>query len=75
MNIALIFKWNFLNIGLCSAGQTVDQQSKTCIDCPIGYYQPDIEPIDVNCTKCDVGFTTRNISSTNVSQCESRFFV
>ncbi|KAL3877080.1 hypothetical protein ACJMK2_034835 [Sinanodonta woodiana] len=53
----------------CTAGTRRNANDTACEDCPLNTYQPDL--YQTSCLNCSANTGTRQIRSTNVSQCET----
>ncbi|KAK3579233.1 hypothetical protein CHS0354_033303 [Potamilus streckersoni] len=53
----------------CAAGTKRNANDTGCEDCPLNMYQPD--PYQTSCISCSANTGTRQIRSTNESQCET----
>jgi hypothetical protein len=59
-------------LGNCFAGQIVDDKnSSLCVNCSIGYYQPNPAPnMTTECMECAAGSTTLREGAADISECE-----
>ncbi|KAL4240219.1 hypothetical protein ACF0H5_001013 [Mactra antiquata] len=55
-------------ISICELGEYYSVDSGTCVQCPIGYYQPEQED-EYECRKCTLGTSTTDTGSVSAAAC------
>ncbi|KAL3877077.1 hypothetical protein ACJMK2_034832 [Sinanodonta woodiana] len=55
------------NVRDCPAGTRRNQNDTGCIDCELGFYQPN--PYETVCIQCQPGYSTSTTRSTSITQC------
>ena len=61
-----------MSAGDCFPGQQYSNTTQTCEECPIGYYNDDLDPARHTCIMCHADYVTTGTGATSDRDCSIR---